>query len=130
MTPRSGSSRSWVAATPSAAGQLATGYARELAESLDALENQGVLRINCGGGEYRGSDGSIWLADRFFTRGFRFTDSPEIYGASQPSEVEIVETDDDDSGRRRRTAASLRWYELVAGGIANQREHSEPVGNR
>ena len=44
-------------------------YAGDLRWLLERLKRREPVRINCGGGEYRGVGGELWSHDRFFIRG-------------------------------------------------------------
>jgi hypothetical protein len=50
--------------------------AADLRWLLDRLGRGEPIRIRCGGGEYRARDGSVWGADRFFTSGCRYSETP------------------------------------------------------
>jgi serine/threonine protein kinase/Flp pilus assembly protein TadD len=49
-------------------GTLGT-YAQDLVWLLDRLHSGDIVRINCGGGDYRGAGGATWSRDRFATGG-------------------------------------------------------------
>jgi hypothetical protein len=57
---------------------LAQAHLRQALEEL-AKEN-GEIRINCGGKQYRGQDGTTWGRDRFFVGGRSVDTQPAIHG--------------------------------------------------
>jgi WD40 repeat protein len=47
---------------------------------LEQLVQSGIVRINCGGDEYRGHDGAIWGRDRFFLAESTYVTQQDIQG--------------------------------------------------
>jgi tetratricopeptide (TPR) repeat protein len=75
---------------------------------LEALAADGAVRINCGGDAHAGADGARWLADCFFTGGYRYF-GDRFGGANGPFTGEILGTEDDALFRTER------WFPGEAG---------------
>lgn len=67
----------------------------ELYRIADALGTDGALRLNCGGGEYVGADGTVWGADRLYAW-------CPAYDRTSEGGVAVSGTDDDDLFRACR----------------------------
>ncbi len=69
------------------APQMASSYAEDLRWLLEQLQNGETIRINCGGGDYAGTDGKRWSRDRFSQGGWK--------DGSRKSRMDIANTEDD-----------------------------------
>jgi tetratricopeptide (TPR) repeat protein len=86
--------RSLRAELPAVGRESSGRYGADLRWALDRLIDEGALRLNCGGEEFRGKAGMVWGKDRFFLGGYRFY-GDGIGGATSPFTDDIRETDDD-----------------------------------